>query len=162
MISVNRAGTYFWHVRSRLRAACFAFRRISPLSSAPLISIVDDDESVRVATTKLVRLHGFIADAFASAEEFLRSPRVNETSCLITDVKMPGMSGVDLQSHLIREGKRIPMIFITAIPDEVSRARALEGGAACFLTKPFDGQTLINCLDQALKGSNECQLAPRT
>ena len=116
--------------------------------SAPLVSIVDDDESVRVATTKLVRLHGFIADAFASAEEFLRSPRVNETSCLITDLRMPGMSGVEFQSHLIREGKRMPMIFITAIPDEVSRARALGAGAACFLTKPFDGRPLLTACMQ--------------
>ena len=103
-----------------------------------------------MATTKLVRLHGFIADAFASAEEFLRSPRVNETSCLITDVQMPGMNGVDLQRHLIAQGKRVPVIFITAFPEERSRARALEGGAACFLTKPFDGQTLISCVDTAL------------
>ena len=115
---------------------------------------------MRVATTKLVRLHGFVAHAFASAEEFLQSPRVDETSCLITDVRMPGMSGVDLQSHLLREGKHIPMIFITAIPDEVSRARAVAGGAACFLTKPFDGQTLINCLDKAIKGSRESGVGP--
>ena len=110
---------------------------------------------MRVATTKLVRLHGFIAHAFASAEEFLRSPFVNETSCLITDLRMPGMSGVDLQSHLIREGKLMPMIFITAIPDEVSRVRALEAGAACFLTKPFDGKTLIDCVYEVLKGRND-------
>ena len=68
------------------------------------------------------------------------------------------MSGVDLQSHLIREGKRMPMIFITAIPDEVSRARALEAGAACFLTKPFDGKTLIDCVYAALKASNHGRL----
>ena len=134
---------------------------MSPLST-PLVSVVDDDESVRVATTKLVRLHGFIAQAFASAEEFLRSPRVNDTSCLIADVRMPGMSGVDLQGHLIREGKRMPMIFITAVPDEVSRARALGAGAACFLTKPFDGNTLIDCVHAALKAAGSSRADDRS
>jgi FixJ family two-component response regulator len=118
---------------------------------APIVSIVDDDASVRVATAKLVRLHGFVAYAFASAEEFLQSSRVGETSCLITDMRMPGMSGVDLQSHLIAQGKRVPVIFITAFPEESSQARAMAEGAVCFLTKPFDGQTLVDCLREALK-----------
>jgi FixJ family two-component response regulator len=99
----------------------------------------------------LVRLHGFVAYGFASAEEFLESSRVGETSCLITDVRMPGMSGVDLQSNLIAKGKIVPVIFISAFPEESSRARALGAGAAGFLTKPFDGQTLIDCLNRALK-----------
>jgi FixJ family two-component response regulator len=96
-------------------------------------------------------LHGFAADAFASAEEFLRSSRVSDTACLITDVKMPGMSGVDLQCHLIAQGKRVPTIFITAFPEESSRSKALAAGAVCFLTKPFDGKTLIGCLHDALR-----------
>jgi FixJ family two-component response regulator len=103
---------------------------------------------------KLVRVHGFVAYGFASAEEFLRSARAADTSCLITDVRMPGMSGVDLQSHLIAQGKRVPVIFITAFPEESSQTRALAAGAAGFLTKPFDGQTLINCLSEALDGAN--------
>jgi FixJ family two-component response regulator len=121
------------------------------VSSASVVSIVDDDESVRVATTKLVRLHGFVAHGFASAEEFLRSCHVNETACLITDVKMTGMSGVDLQTHLIALGKRMPIIFITAFPEERSHARALQAGAVGFLTKPFDGGALIGCVRNALK-----------
>ena len=125
--------------------------RIGRLSSAPIVTIVDDDESVRLATAKFVRLHGFAAYEFASAEEFLQSPRAGDTSCLITDVRMPGMSGVELQCHLIAQGKRVPVIFITAFPEENSRARALAAGATCFLTKPFDGKTLIGCVREALK-----------
>lgn len=130
-------------------------RRIFPLTKAPVVSIVDDNESVRIATTKLVRLHGFTAHGFASAEEFLRSPHVTDTSCLITDMRMPGMSGVDLQSELIAQGRQMPIIFITAFLEERSRARALEAGAAGFLTKPFDGRTLIECLHKALKEHGE-------
>jgi len=122
------------------------------LSSAPIVSVVDDDESVRVATVKLVRVHGFVAYGFASAEEFLLSPLAADTSCLITDVRMPGMTGVDLQSHLIAQGRRMPVIFVTAFPEESSQKRALAAGAICFLTKPFDGQILINCISEALKG----------
>jgi FixJ family two-component response regulator len=98
-----------------------------------------------------VRVHGFEAHGFASAEEFLQSSRAGDTSCLITDVRMPGMSGVDLQSHLIAEGRRVPVIFITAFPEQSSQTRAMAAGAVCFLTKPFDGQTLINYLSEALK-----------
>lgn len=119
-----------------------------------VISIVDDDESVRAATAKLVRLHGFAAYAFSSAEEFLHSPRLAETSCLITDVRMPGMSGIELQRHLVAKGKHLPVIFVTAFTEESSRARAMKAGAAGFLTKPFDGQTLIDCLHKALEGSD--------
>jgi FixJ family two-component response regulator len=122
------------------------------LPEVPVISIVDDDESVRVATQRLVRSLGFVAHTFASPEEFLQSPRLNDTSCLIADVQMPGMSGVELQSVLIARGNRTPMIFITAFPDEKIRTRALEAGAIGFLSKPFDGPTLIQCLDRALKG----------
>src|SRR5262245_51930359 len=112
--------------------------RTGRLSSAPVVSIVDDDESVRAATAKFIRLHGFVTHTFASAEDFLMSPQVAETSCLITDIRMAGMSGTDLQSHLVAQGKRIPVIFITAFPKEGSRAKLIEAGAAGFLTKPFD------------------------
>jgi FixJ family two-component response regulator len=120
------------------------------LSKVPVISIIDDDESVRVTTTKFVRLHGFVTYTFASAEEFLRSPHVNGTSCLITDIQMPGMNGVELQDHLIAQGRRMPVIFITAFPEEGRQARALAAGAVCVLSKPFDGQTLIDRLNEAL------------
>ena len=120
------------------------------MSQAPVISIVDDDASVRVATDRLVRSLGYVAYTFGSADEFLRSPQASETSCLIADVQMPGMSGVELQSRLLAEGRRLPIIFVTAFPDENVRARALDAGAICFLTKPFDGSTLIRHLDAAL------------
>jgi FixJ family two-component response regulator len=123
------------------------------LSSVAKISIVDDDESLRIATAKLVRLHGFLVHAFASAEEFLESPHVGDTSCVITDIRMPGMSGVDLQDHLIAQGIRVPVIFISAFPEESSRKRAMEAGAAGFLTKPFDGKVLIDCVSNALQES---------
>jgi FixJ family two-component response regulator len=121
------------------------------LQKVPVISIIDDDESVRAATRSLVRSLGFTAFVFASAEDFLQSPRVNDSSCVITDVQMPGLSGVELQSRLLAQGHRTPIIFITAFPDESVEARAIKAGAICFLSKPFDGSTLIKCLDRALK-----------
>jgi FixJ family two-component response regulator len=122
------------------------------LSESPVISIIDDDGSVRVAIHNLVRSLGYIVHAFASAEEFLRSPHLNGTSCVIADVQMPTMSGVELQTLLLAQGHRVPFIFITAFPVESVRARALKAGATCFLTKPFDGEALIQCLDAALGG----------
>ncbi len=129
----------------------FDVQRIGQLLQAPVISIIDDDESVRVATQSLVRSLGFIACTFTSAADFLQSPRLNDTSCVIADVQMPGMSGVELQSLLIAQGHRTPIIFITAFHEESIRARAMKAGAICFLSKPFEGQTLIECLDTALK-----------
>ena len=124
---------------------------IGQLLKVPVISIVEDDESVRIATQSFVRSLGFAACAFASAEDFLQSPRVNDSSCVIADVQMPGMSGVELQSLLIARGHRTPIIFITAFHEERIRARAMKAGAISFLSKPVDGQTLIECLDKALK-----------
>jgi FixJ family two-component response regulator len=120
------------------------------LPEAPVISIVDDDESVRIATTRLVKSLGFSGQAFASAQDFLDSPQLVDTSCVIVDVQMPGMTGVELQNLLIAKGIRTPMIFITAFPDEATRARVLERGALCFLSKPCDGPTLIRYLEKAL------------
>jgi FixJ family two-component response regulator len=120
------------------------------LPNLPVISIIDDDASVRTATESLVRSLGFIALTFPSAEAFLESERLAETDCLITDVQMPGMSGVDLQSRLLDDGVRVPIIFITAFPEDHIRERAQAGGAAAFLTKPFDGQTMIQCIEDAL------------
>lgn len=115
-----------------------------------MISIVDDDESVREATRGLMRSMGYSTATFASAEEFLKSERVHETSCLIADVQMPGMSGVELQSQLIANGHRTPVIFVTAFPEEKIRARALQAGAVGFLSKPFNEESLIGCLEKAL------------
>jgi FixJ family two-component response regulator len=116
-----------------------------------VISIVDDDKSVREATKALVRSLGFTAAAFASAEEYLQSERVRDTSCLILDVQMPGMNGVDLQERLIADGVRTPVIFMTAFPEDRTRARVLGAGAVGFLSKPFDDERLIECLDKALR-----------
>jgi FixJ family two-component response regulator len=116
-----------------------------------VISIIDDDGSVRVATSTLVRSLGYIAHAFASAEEYLQSNERNDTSCVITDVQMGKMSGVELQAHMLAQGHSIPFIFITAFPVASVRATALKAGATCFLTKPFDADALIKCLDDALE-----------
>lgn len=124
------------------------------MQDAPVVSIVDDDESVRGSTAKLLRLHGFAVRAFASADEFLQSPNVDATRCLISDIRMPGMSGLELQERLIAQNRRIPVIFVTAYSDERSRERALRAGAICFLSKPFDGHALIRCLEEALGKSS--------
>ena len=116
-----------------------------------VISIIDDDASVRVATHGLVRSLGHVAHTFASADDFLRSSQLNDISCVIADVHMPGMSGIELQNLLKTQGHRLPIIFITAFPEESVRAKALEAGAACFLSKPFDAQILIKHLDAAVK-----------
>jgi FixJ family two-component response regulator len=115
-----------------------------------MISILDDDESVREATKGLVRSLGYAAATFASAEEFLQSDRIHDTSCLIADVQMPGLSGVELQDRLTEAGNSTPIIFVTAFPEERIRARALAGGACGFLSKPFSDESLIGCLVKAL------------
>jgi FixJ family two-component response regulator len=121
------------------------------VSRTPVISIIDDDASVRAATDNLLRSLGYTVYTFASADEFLRSAHFNETSCVIADVQMPAMSGVDLQERLLTQGHPVPFIFITAFPEDAIRARARNAGAICFLTKPFDRLTLIKCLDTALR-----------
>jgi FixJ family two-component response regulator len=118
-----------------------------------MISIVDDDASVREATKALVRSLGHGAATFASAEEFLSSARGHETSCLITDVQMPGMTGIELQGRLNAAGRNCPVIFITASSDANIRAKALAAGALGVLGKPFSAETLIACLDGALAAS---------
>jgi FixJ family two-component response regulator len=99
-----------------------------------------------------VRSLGYAVHTFASAEEFLRSSHLGDTSCVITDIRMPTMSGLELQAHLLAGGHSLPFIFITAFAVESDRARALKAGAVCYLTKPFDGEALIACLDAALEG----------
>ena len=121
------------------------------MSRLPVISIIDDDASVRAATDNLLRSLGYTVCTFVSAEEFLWSAPFNDTSCVIADVQMPAMSGIDLQARLLTQGHRVPFIFITAFPVETIRARALKAGAICFLTKPFDRRTLIKCLETALE-----------
>jgi FixJ family two-component response regulator len=125
------------------------------MRSTPLISIVDDDESIRESTEGLVRSLGYRAATFASAEEFLQSDSVDSTSCLITDVQMPGLSGIDLQRGLIARGVEVPTIFITAFPEEGTRLRALTAGVFGYLGKPFSEESLIKCLDKAFGRSGE-------
>jgi FixJ family two-component response regulator len=125
------------------------------MRSMALISIVDDDESVRESTKGLVRSLGYQAVTFASAEEFLQSDSVDSTACLITDVQMPGLSGIDLQRCLIAQGVRMPTIFITAFPEEETRARAMKAGALGYLGKPFSEASLLRCLDTALGSSGK-------
>jgi FixJ family two-component response regulator len=117
----------------------------------PLVSIIDDDLSVREATTSLLESHGYLTAAFASAEEFLGSERLQDTSCLVTDVRMPGVNGIDLQRRLLDAGHRIPTIFMTAYPEEHMRAAALDAGALAFLAKPVSEERLISCLEGALE-----------
>lgn len=120
------------------------------MMDSPVISIIDDDPSVRKATDGLVRSLGYRSLTFASAEDFLESDHIDDTSCVITDVQMPGLSGVELQSVLIARGARLPIIFITAFPEDRVRRSVLEAGAIGFLSKPFEEAVLIEHLQAAL------------
>ena len=122
--------------------------------SQVLIAIVDDDEPVRDATKRLVRSLGYNnVSTFGSADDFLKSEQVHDTSCLITGVQMTGLSGLDLQDRLIARGHRIPIIFMTGCPDDNVRARAMKAGAVCFLNKPFDEDHFVGCIERALKAT---------
>jgi FixJ family two-component response regulator len=148
-------------VRSQFVSCCWleslsfsnAHRWIHQLRDVPIISIIDDDESIRSGTLRLVRSLGFIGYAFSSAHAFLNSEQLIKTSCLISDIHMPEMSGIQLQETLRARGYDVPIIFITAFPDEKIRAQALAQGAVCFLEKPFEGEALSCCIDSALKDS---------
>jgi FixJ family two-component response regulator len=118
-----------------------------------LVAVVDDDESVRESLPDLLREFGFTAQTFSSAEEFLASDDVGQTGCLILDIAMPGMSGLDLQRELARRRQEIPIIFITAHVDETARLRVLEQGAVECLFKPFSDTALLGALNAALRVS---------
>ena len=121
------------------------------MQNAPIISVVDDDESSRIGTMRLVRSLGFTAHGFASAHAFLNSTNWSKTSCLISDIQMPEMSGIELHDTMREQGHNIPIIFITAFPDEKARAQAVIRDAIGFLSKPFDGESLFHCLKLALR-----------
>lgn len=123
------------------------------LRDTPAISVVDDDESMRNGTLRLVRAIGYVAYGFSSAHAFLQSAQLAETACVISDIQMPEMNGLQLQDALRALGREIPIIFITAFPDERIRAEASARDAVCFLSKPFDGEALARCLTSALKRS---------
>jgi FixJ family two-component response regulator len=116
-----------------------------------LISVVEDDQPFRESMRKLMTVLGYTVQAFSSATEFLKSPLLTETACLVTDVQMPGMSGVELHRHLIDRGQVIPTILVTAYPDETARNRALKDGVVCYLSKPVDDEHLERCLRSALE-----------
>ena len=120
-----------------------------------IISIVDDDDSVREATRGLVRLLGYATASFASAEDFLNSERLRDSSCLITDVQMPGMNGMELQHRLIEDGHSLPVIFMTAFPEANVGARVIEKGACGYLSKPLDEGKLLGCITRALNNNDE-------
>lgn len=112
------------------------------------ISIIDDDYAVREATKGLLRSLGYTAKTFDSAESFLNSNELSETSCIITDIRMPGMGGVGLQNFLIGNGYTLPIIFITAFPDDQTRKQVLKAGARGYLVKPCDQDRLVTCIEQ--------------
>jgi FixJ family two-component response regulator len=114
-----------------------------------IVSVVDDDKSVRDGLSSLLRSLGTESHCFASSAEFLSSPLVDGSDCLIADIQMPGMNGLELQEELARRGSRMPIIFITAFPNRAAMERAQAGGAICFLEKPFDARTIEQCLNAA-------------
>jgi FixJ family two-component response regulator len=126
-----------------------------------IVMIVDDDDSIRKAVRRLMKSSGLAVETFASAEEFLDSDRLDKTSCLILDVHMPGMNGLELQEHLVASSYSIPIIFITAFTDDRARVQALKAGAVGYLAKPFADEDLLNCIHAALKLPVPSTLQPR-
>jgi CheY-like chemotaxis protein len=116
-----------------------------------MISIVDDDEQARESTMDLIKSMGFYATAFQCADDFLKSDQLHDTSCLIADMRMPGMSGLDLHLRLVDSGSVVPTILITAFPNDRDRVRALHAGVTCYLTKPFNAEDLSVCVRLALE-----------
>ncbi|WOH80956.1 response regulator [Bradyrhizobium sp. BEA-2-5] len=121
------------------------------MSNPTLISIVDDDQPHRESMRKVIMLLGYTVEAFPSAADFLASRALPETACLVTDVNMPGMTGIELHRHLVDTGYVIPTILVTAYPDEVVRDQALKDGVVCYLSKPVDDDYLERCLRSALQ-----------
>jgi len=115
-----------------------------------LISIVDDDKTVRDATADLIMSLGYRAQTFSSGEAFLDSGELQHTDCLITDLQMPGLNGLELQARLLADGHRVPIIFVTAFPQSAARRRAFDSGAIAFLTKPFEERALMDSIEMAL------------
>ena len=129
-------------------------------NSGSIVAIVDDDEAVGNAIEVLMRSIGLVAHAFSSGEEFLCSPELSRTGCLVVDFDMPKMSGLDLHNNLSRLGKEIPTVLITAYPSDDIRARALQAGVICYLPKPFDESDLLNCIQTALDRAKGNRGAP--
>jgi FixJ family two-component response regulator len=130
------------------------------LSEASVIAVIDDEELVRTSLQRLLRIAGYPVAAFTSAADFLKSGRLQDFRCLIADIRMPGMSGLDLQSHLNAEDYQIPIIFITAHGDEKIRIRAMRDGAVAFLAKPFDNTELLDRVRACLNVTQHEELGP--
>lgn len=127
------------------------------MPNASLVSIVEDDRFFRESMTRLMRSLGYSVEAFPSATEFLESPRLIKTDCLIADVHMPAMTGLDLYRHLVGAGYAIPTILVTAYADDNVRAQALKDGVVCYLRKPVDERHLLRCLQAALQSGEQPQ-----
>jgi FixJ family two-component response regulator len=136
------------------------YRSCQVPNTTPIVAIVDDDDAVGNAIEVLMRSMGVIAKAFSSGEEFLRSPELSRTGCLVVDFDMPKMNGLDLHINLSRLGKEIPTVLITAYPSDDIRARALQAGVTCYLPKPFDESDLLNCVQAALDRAKGNRGAP--
>lgn len=127
------------------------------MAKRTLISIVEDNQLFRESMRKLMTSLGYTVEAFPSAADFLASPLLTSTACLVTDVQMPGMTGVELHKHLVEAGHAIPTILVTAYPNEVARNRALKDGVVCYLPKPVDDDHLKRCLRSALQSGKPAE-----
>src|SRR6266700_2741970 len=132
----------------------------SRMPKALLIAVVEDDWLFRDSMRSLMKSLGYTVEAFSSAADFLASPRLIETACLIADVHMPGMTGVELYRHLIEAGHAIPTILVTAYPNDVDRARALTDGIICYLRKPVDEKDLRRCIHASLRSGERPETNP--
>jgi len=142
-----RAGARQWN-----GAGTVGVKRVeAAMAKRTLISVIEDDQPFRESMRKLMTALGYTVEAFPSAADFLASPLLTATACLVTDVQMPGMTGIELHRHLIDAGHPIPTILVTAYPDEVARRRAMKDGVVCYLCKPVDDDHLEHCLRSALE-----------
>jgi FixJ family two-component response regulator len=132
------------------------------MPDVPVIAIVDDDKSIRAATQDLLKAAGFHACTFEDAESFLDSPLRATAACLVTDMRMPGMSGLDLHGRLVAAGNGIPTVIITAHPEALTQQRAREAGITCYLTKPFTPDELLGCVREALEKSRARRTIPKS
>jgi len=139
--------------KGRLKTSAAPAYDFSRMARAPLVSIVDDDDSLRMSLASLIRSAGFQVLSFASAQAFLSSTQARDSACLILDVRMAGMSGLELQAHIVAANWRLPIIFITSYVDDDVQARALEVGAVGFLHKPFRDDEVLNAMEAALGSS---------
>jgi FixJ family two-component response regulator len=132
------------------------------MANGPLVAIVDDDKSIRNATQNLLRAAGFSTATFEDAESFLASASRASASCVVADMRMPGMTGLELYQELLASGRGIPTVIITAHPEELTQARAREAGISCYLTKPFAPEELLECVSEALAKSQTPRPIPKS